>query len=242
MTVRTDLLPDDLTTEQLITVEKIMGTIVDIPKQSYLRSGERMLRPRQAQDIDGFTDLVSQVLEEEQDRIEVPADRRITLVQDFPPDGITTEVITFGLVRRKPGPFSRGPAFNNVGVSEVKPHVRGVEVDTSNPGMRTVIMGQKFENEIMLTCWARTNKQANIRARWLEDVMKNWTWYIRFNGIEDFFFMGQDEDIHMALDNTNQVLHGRPMRFYVRTERTTTILEPVIRHIVVKYNLGQLTE
>lgn len=241
MTVRTDLLPSELTERQTMTVEKIMGQMTDVPKSSYLLSGERMLRPRPAQDIDGFTTLVSQVFEEQQDREEVPANLRVELVQDFPPDGIQTEIVTFGLVRRRPAAMSKGQAFNTDHL-EVKPHVRGIEFNPQEPGNRIVIYGQRFENEMVFTCWAKTNKQADIRARWLEDTLKSWTWYIRFNGIDDFYFMGQDEDIHLALDNTKQVIHGRPMRYYLRTERTTTVLEPVIRHIVVKYNLGQLTE
>lgn len=237
MTLRTDLLPEELTEQQLITVEKIIGQNFTIPNSSYLRSGERVLRPCPAQDIDGFTDLVVTVLDEQQDREEVPDKLRVRLVQDMPPEGVETEVITFGLVRRQPGAFSKGQALGG-NVLEMKPHIRGVEVDPTRPGHRVIIQGQHFDNEIMLVCWARTNKQANIRARWLEDTLKMWTWYVRFNGIQDFYFLGQDEDIHMTLDNTNQVLHGRPMRFYVRTERITTVLEPIIRHIVVKYNLG----
>ena len=240
MVVRDDILPEELTTEQRIVVDGILHDFTDSlgSRGTNLPQGERLRQPKPAQDIDGFTDLVMRVIEEQQNSDEVPLKNRVKLLQDFPPGDIETEIITFGLLRRLPSSMSQGQHFNQR-VREVKPHIRGIEDDPTRPGYKVITLGQKFENEIVFTCWAKTNKQVNKRARWLEDTLRNWTWYIRYEGIEDFYFLGQDEDLVLKLDGTENVLMGRPMRYYVRTERLSHVLEPTIRKIVVKYGLGQ---
>jgi len=240
MVVRDDILPEDLTTEQRIVVDNILQNFSESAGSvsMYLPQGERARQPKPAQDIDGFTDLVVRVIEEQQNSEEVPLNSRIKVVQDFPPNEIETEIISFGLLRRTPGSLSQGQHFNQR-VREIKPRIRGIEDDPTRPGYKVVTLGQKFENEIVFTCWAKTNKQANKRARWLEDVLRNWTWYIRYSGVEDFYFLGQDGDVLIKLDGTENTLKGRPLRYYVRTERLSHVLEPTIRRIVVKYKLGQ---
>lgn len=242
MTVRNDILSDDLTKEQAIVIERIMNGFTDgLHATKFVESGERVRQPRPAVDIDGFTDLVMRVVQEQQNSEEIVSEHRVKFLQDFNPEDITTEVITFGLLRRDPWSMSQGQHFNQR-VRELKPHIRGIENDPEKPGHKTIILGQKFESEIVFTCWAKTNKQANIRARWFEDVMRNWSWYIRYNGVEDFYFIGQDEDITVRLGTTENLLMGRPLRYYVRTERLSHVLEPIIRRIVIKYGLGSPIE
>jgi len=240
MVVRDDILPENLTQEQGIVVESIVRSFTDSfgSREMYFPIGERSHQPKPAQDIDGFTDLVMRVIEEQQNSEDVPLKNRVSFLQDFSPGDITTEVISFGLLRRQPASMSQGQHFNQK-VREVKPRVRGVEVDPTRPGYKVIVLGQQFESELIFTCWAKTNKTANRRARWLEDTLKSWTWYIRHAGVQDFYFLGQDEDIVLKIDGTKNILVGRPMRYWVKTERLTHVLEPTIRRIVVKYNLGQ---
>jgi hypothetical protein len=244
MVVRDDILPEELTTEQGIVVDEILHQFDQEftdsvgNREMYLPGEERLRQPRPAQDIDGFTDLVMRVIEEQQNSEDVPLKNRVKFLQDFPPGDIETEIITFGLLRRLPSSMSQGQHFNQR-VREVKPHIRGIEDDPTRPGYKVITLGQRFENEIVFTCWAKTNKQANRRARWLEDTLRNWTWYLRYEGITDFYFLGQDEDIVLKLDGTENVLMGRPMRYWIMTERLSHVLEPTIRQIVVKYGLGQ---
>ncbi len=244
MVVRDDILPEELTTAQGVVIGDILHQYSQEFSDSIsnrgtnLPHGERLRRPKPAQDIDGFTDLVMRIIEEQQNSEEVPTKNRVRFLQDFPPGGVETEIITFGLLSRMPASMSQGQHFNQR-VREVKPHIRSIEDDPTRPGYKVITHGQRFENEIVFTCWAKTNKQANRRARWLEDTLRDWTWYLRYEGIVDYYFLGQDEDIILKLDGTENVLMGRPMRYWIMTERLSHILEPTIRRIVVKYGLGQ---
>ena len=245
MVVRTDILPETLTTEQRVVVSSIMHEFVDLlgSHGTTLQPDyeDRLRQPKPAQDIDGFTDLVMRVIEEQQNSEDTPTKNRVRFLQDFPPGDITTEIITYGLLRRWPASMSQGRDFNQKR-REVKPRVRGIEDDPTRPGYAVVTLGQRFENELVFTCWAKTNKQANRRARWLEDTLRDWTWYIRYMGINNFYFLGQDKDEVLSLDGTKNVLMGRPLRYWVMTERMSHVLEPTIRRIVVKYGLGQPLE
>lgn len=240
MAVRDDILPEELTTSQSVVVEQIVSNILErySRTEANVPHGERLRQPKPAQDINGFFDLVRRVVEEQQNSEQVPIKNRIKFLQDFPPGDIETEVITFGLIQRRPFSMSQGQHFNQR-VREVKPHMRGIEDDPARPGYKVITHGQLFENEIVFTCWAKTNKQANIRARWFEDQMRDWRWYIRYEGVSDYYFIGQDEDIALKLDGTENILMGRPLRFWVKTERLSHVLEPTIRRIVVQYGLGQ---
>jgi hypothetical protein len=240
MVVRDDILPESLTAEQGIVVQSIVSSFTDSfsSSETYHSVGERSRQPKPAQDIDGFTDLAMRVIEEQQISEDVPLKNRISFLQDFSPRDITTEVISFGLLHRLPSSMSQGQHFNQKR-RELKPFIRGLEDDPTRPGYKVITLGQRFENELVFTCWAKTNKAANRRARWLEDTLRDWTWYIRHEGVHDFYFLGQDEDVVLKIDGTNNVLKGRPMRYYVRTERLSHVLEPTIRRIVVKYKLGQ---
>jgi len=236
MAVRTDLLPEELTETQEIVVKSILGNFAEGLQANGPQ--RRMRQPKPAKDIDGFVELVGRVIAEQQNSEQIPLENRVKFLEDFGPDDIRTEIISFSMVRRVPFSFSAGQHFNQR-VREVKPHVRGIEDDPTRPGYKVITLGQRFENEILLVCWAKTNKQANRRARWLEDTLRNWTWYIRYEGIEDFYFLSQDEDITLVLDGTDNKLVGRPLRYWVKTQRVSHVLEPTIRRIVVEYGLGQ---
>ena len=238
MTLRTDILPEELTQEQSFVVERIISTNFNISalKNQDSLNDQRLRQPNPAQDIDGFIDILTRVVEEQQNEEDIALENRVQVLYDFASEDILTEVISVSLNRRTPGSFSQGQPFNQ-NVRELKPHVRGIENDKTRPGYAVIILGQKFENEIILTCWAKTNKQANRRARWLEDLMANWRWYFRYLGVEECLFVGQDADMTLKLDSIPNPLHGRPLRFYVRTERITNVLEPVIRRIIVTYGL-----
>lgn len=241
MVVRDDILPEELTEQQTFIVDNIIKEFsAGIPesKQNMHPMGFRMRQPKPAKDVDGFTDLVMQVIQDKQNAEHIAANQRVVFTEDFPPGEVITEVITYRIQKRSPASFSRGKPFNQ-DVQEFKPHIRGIDVDPENPGYRVVTLGQKFENELILTCWAKTNKAANVRARWLEDLLKEYAWFIRYNGIDEYFFLQQGEDVGLQLQGTKNYLVGRPLHYYVRTERLTHVLEPTIRRIVVQYGLGE---
>jgi len=239
MPVRDDILSEELTNEQQIEVEKVFDVFAKLSQEDrypYQPANERLRKSRKSIDIHEIPSLLKEILDNKQTSEGIASEQLIVFTEEHPNVDITTEAITFSLVTREPGSISKGPAFNR-GVQEWKPHIRGIEEDQQLPGQRIVVMGQKFDNEFMLTCWARSNKQANIRARWLEDVLRQYTWFLKFSGVEEFYFLGQGSDIALEL-SPNVRLMGRPLRFFVRTESITNLKEQTIRKIIIQYGIG----
>lgn len=236
--LRTDLIPEELTDMQRIVVQNVLSEYTSgLPKDVQPYLDRRPQHPRPVVDIDGFFDLVKTVVDEQQVNDEIDEDKKIKLLHDFQPQAMEMEVITHSVIKREPASMSKGGPFNQ-GTVEYKPRVRGIEDDPAKPGYRTIILGQKMENIVGFTCWAKTNKQADYRVRWLEKTMREWTWYIRYNGIDDCFFVGQDEDFMLTTDLPENRLMGRRLRYYVRTESYAYLLEPVVKRIIIKYGLA----
>lgn len=233
-----DILPDSLTDEEKRLVVRrqldVWGNTINNDNKSSLEPfTDRHRQPKEAKDINDFFDLVRRALEDKQYNHDgISANRGIVFTEEFPRKELETETISFALQSREPASMSQG-RHGNGRVREWKPHVRGVDDDPNNAGYRIVTFGQKFENYITLTCWAKTNKRANKRARWLEDTLKEYAWWIKYNGIDEFYFVEQEADQILKLDGSNNIIMGRPMRYFVRTERLTHVSENTMRRIII---------
>lgn len=230
---RTDILPSELTTDQSVIVEHIIQRVIPVTYQEP-DSRERVRQPREAQDIDGFYTLVNRAIKDKQIDDDTVANKKIIFTEEMPPSEMTTEVITYSLQRREPATF--GGKAHQGNHRELKPHIRSIEDDPNNVGFKVVTLGQQFENEIIFTCWAKTNKQVNKRALWFEDFMKEYAWYFKYNGLMECFFQRRLADYTLDLQGDNNTLHARPLVYYVRTERLTHLSEPTIRRIIVQYD------
>lgn len=241
MAVRTDILPDDLTAEQKVIAEHIFEDFSNRAevrlRSEFLAAGERMRQPRPAKNIDEVTDLVQRVIQDKQNSEEIVSDRQVFFTEEYPPVDFKTEAISFRLVSREPASTSGGRHLNQRR-QEWKPKIRSIEDDPNRPGYRVVTMGQKFESNIEFTCWARTNKRANMRALWLEDVLQEYAWYLKYNGIDEFYFLRRDRDFQTELEGNT--VFGRPLVYFVRTERLTHVSEPTIRRMIVKFGIGRI--
>jgi hypothetical protein len=245
--LRDDILPDELTEEQRVLAERVFedyfkySEYIRSQKDEFLQPGERKRQPRPAKNINEVMDLINRIIQEKQlsEGIKAP-DFQVKLTQEYPPVDLVTEEISYTLLRREPASTSRGRHFNQ-GRQEWKPGIRSIDDDPNNYGYRLITMGQKFENEIEMTCWAKTNKRANQRALWLENTMRQYAWYLKYEGVDEFYFLRRGRNIVEKPDGDNLV-YGRPLVFFARTERLTHLSEPVIRRIIIKYAAGTSTQ
>lgn len=231
--LRTDILPEELTEDQRIIVEHIVQRVVPVTYKD-LDSQERVRQPREAQDIDGFFVLVNNALKDKQVDEGIGDDKKLIFTEELPPVDLATEVVTYSLIRREPATMG-GPPFEG-SRHELKSHIRSIEDDPNHVGFKVITLGQHFENEVIFTCWAKTNKQANKRALWFEDLMREYAWYLKYNGVMECIFMRRLEDSSLDLTGERNILYARPLVYYVRTERLTHLSEPTIRRIVVQYD------
>ena len=108
------------------------------------------------------------------------------------------------------------------------------EEDPENPGYRRAVLGYWYDNMLTLTAWARTNKAANERALWLENVMEEYTWFFVYSGSQRVLYQGRRAEKLTEVENNK--IYGRPIDYFVKTEKLRTVSTKTLEEIVV--NLG----
>lgn len=227
-TLRTDLVPQELL-ESPEKIRVIAGTayynIVQKVKDNKTRT------PGPAKNIVEVMDLIKSAIEDYEVRLHTAEDAKINVTYEEPDKPIDLETLTIKLIKREPGMFSQGSPFENK-TRQLKPILREEIDDPENPGYKRAVMGQYYDNLIRLTCWARTNKQANERALWVETVMEEYDWFFVYSGVNRMIYQGRGPEETIKVDESK--LYGRCIEYFVRTEKLTTISEKELECVVVR--------
>lgn len=196
--------------------------------QEIERSPSNRLRsPYPAVDIDGFYDLVGDALREYQLAEGKAEDRLMIYTEEYPPEDYVRETVTVRLRDRAPGVM--GKTAPQGSPRNLKPTVREVYDDPVLPRYQIWELGWMRDNVIEFCMWSQTNKEANKMALWFEDFMNANMWFFRSRGVNQLYFNGRDNDFTIL----DKRLVGRPLTYFVRTERVTQLREKVLEQIVV---------
>lgn len=223
--------------KELLT-SQIKNHINSLRHHASSTGGERLRTPYPAKDLNEFFPLLAKVMEiqQHQDGITEP----ILLTEEMPDfdDNLTGERITYSLAKRLPGVIeqvSQGLAGMERRIRNRKPLLREVIPDPDNAGLNIYIFGQEFDNFVDFTIWSRTNKVANERAVWFENLMEEWRWYFEVSGIKMVSLEERGTDIRLSPENRKVV--GRPFRYFIRTEKITVTREATLREIAISGSL-----
>lgn len=229
-TLRVDLLSEELSTpEQKIKVitESAYNTIV----RNAVRLEQKTRTPGPAKNILEVMDLIKSAVEDYETRTHSTTDSKINIVYEEPDKLTNLEALTIKLIRREPGMFGQGTAFENK-TRQLKPLLREEVDDLENPGYKRAILGQFYDNILRLTCWARTNKVANERSLWLENVMEEYAWFFAYSGVNRILYYGRGPEDTITVDQSR--VYGRCLDYFVRTEKIVTISQKELECIVVR--------
>ena len=181
-------------------------------------------------------DLIRQAIEDYEMREKTTAQSKVNYTAEEPEIDSRTETVTYSLVKREPGGFGQGGPFESQ-VRNLRPVLREVKDDPTNPGYRLITLGYWHENIIRLTCWAKTNKAANARALWLENLMEDYTWWFVLSGVNRILYNGQGADL--VVNTNNNRFYGRPLEYYVKTETIRVYSEKTLEEILIKLKVSQ---
>lgn len=228
-----DILVDDLKENDIrVKVEQIF----DINFQQDLNP--RSTTPGNSKSLLEFYDLVRQAINDYETRAGTLTVNKVIFTEEEPDADSDTETITFSLIARNPGSFSQGTTGEGR-IKNRRPIQRDVGEDLENPGYKYVTNGFWYDNIVRFTMWARTNKVANVRAEWFEDFMENYIWWFRLQGVNRVLFEQRNADILTVVDNNKW--YGRPIDFFVRTEKLRTFSEKKIEEILIKLAVKEET-
>ena len=207
-------------TQELEFVRIMLGEIQRAPSN-------RLRSPFPAVDIDGFYSLVSEAMRSYQLAEGRAEERLIVFSEEYPPQNYENEMVTVRLIDRGPAVMSKSAPQGSP--RELKPTVREVYDDPVLPRYQIWELGWMRDNIIEFCIWSQTNKEANKIALWFEDFMSNNMWFFRSRGVNQLYFNGRDNDF-VILDKR---LVGRPLTYFVRTEKITQLREKVLEEMVV---------
>jgi hypothetical protein len=229
MSILQDLLSEELTENNVrMHVQYVYDNLLE---RSTHITDERVRSPKPAKSLIEVYSLIKNVIDNYQERASIPASHKVIFTEEEPDAKAQQEMITYSLVRREPGAMGQGSPFQS-NVHNLKSRFREEYDDAENPGYRTMVSGYWHDNLIRLTCWARTNKAANARAQWLEDMLEEYSWFFKAEGVDRFIYWEQQAD--MSLDIQGNKWYGRPLDYFIRTETIRTFSEKKIEEIIIK--------
>lgn len=229
---------------ELLRADNISVQIIDglVSRSRYSNKDFGKL-PLQSVDIDRFFELVKDCIDDYQDRTDVSEQNHVIFSEEGPQADAFTEYISYRILDRRPGKRSGGrhggSELGKDGIREWRPQLRDIRDDPDDITKKELIMGQFFDNVVEFSCWAQSNKAVNARALWLEDLMSSYHWYLRLNGVGECYFVRRQEDEDFDGRLGGNTLKRRQLCFFVRTDRTFSIKQAVLRDLIVR--VGVLT-
>lgn len=237
MSVLRELLPERMLVKPLnvrVIAESHFDGLVNLAIPS-----ERTKTPQPAKNIVEVMELSRQAIDDYELRTHITESAKIDVTYAKPDVDHKVEVISVELVRRQPGMYGQGRPFENE-VKNLRPILRENVIDPEHPGYRKAVFGYFYDNMLRFTCWARTNKQANERALWFETVMEEYAWFFVYSGANRVIYQGQQDDVvHEVAGNK---YYGRPIDYFVRTEKLRQVNEKTFEEICIRFNLGDASQ
>jgi hypothetical protein len=232
-----DLLNEELKVNDVrITVNKIYQA--NFQKDlSYLEPRTRT--PKIAKySIRDVYDLFRRAIENYELRANIPDKDKVCFTEEDPDIELIKRyntIVTVSLVSRVPGAFGQGaPGEAKVRNRSFQP--REEFDDEENPGYKLGVVGYWYDSVVRMTTWCKTNKEANKKVDWLEDVMQDYAWWFKSEGVDRVLFNERQSDILKEVDNNK--LYGRPLDYFVRTEKIRVVSEKKIESIVIDLTLA----
>jgi hypothetical protein len=234
MTLLTDSLSKALkTNNRKVLVEQLYQDQFD---RDTRHQQERLTTPKAAiyslRDVYG---LIKQAVDNYETRAGTPANERVIFTEENPDRGFKGEVISVSCVLQRPGCFSKGAPFEGK-VKNLKPRCREEKDDPLVSGYKLAFIGYWYDNLIRLTCWAHTNKEANARADWLQNLMLDYDWWFCAEGISRVIFMERQEDKVLEVDDNKW--YGRPLDYFVKTEKIKVLSMREIEEIIITLTMS----
>lgn len=233
---------------RLSTSEKIQSdeaTLAD-----FKRTGA--LSIEQSRDIDQLPYVLQDVIKYEE--LKSNTGIQVVFTDEYPESDLFTDVfspnkpqnqvgsqygdlIQYKLIQRRPGSWQQTSMPMAPGnVREHTPHLRYYGDDPDNPGYKLYAYGKRYDNIFQLVCWAKTSKQANARAMWVEDLMERYAHIIKLKGFNQLRFEGRDAERVFIPDSKAFKLAGRYLTFYCRTEKIILVREKTLQDVYI--NVG----
>lgn len=181
--------------------------------------------------LDRFFDLAQKLITNACER---SGQTVVEIVEEYPPIDLAkfnNEVITFKVISREPSLMNHDASARPIRTFKHNYFTKDKEVGDNI----IEVLRRPLDHEIEFTCWALSNKIANKRAIWLENLFVAHSWVFTSNGAERFFFKKRLSDGYLT--SGQQRLLYRPLRFFLRFNDFISKSHHEIKNIEVNVKL-----
>jgi len=141
--------------------------------------------------------------------------------------------IVYALIKKEPGSIGKqlfGPQKQH------KPMHREIIRDKKFSGHSVEIEGQWFDNLVEFGCFTTDNRSADRLADWFERFMRQNTWVLKKNGVQELVFFQRLRDT--AVTKWRQDLISRAVQYAFRIEEILPVVSRNIRLLTTTIDLG----
>jgi hypothetical protein len=153
------------------------------------------------------------------------------LIQDAGPMFPT---IVYALIRKEPGSINGQPFGPR---KQYKPMPREHKRSTKEPGRSLEINAQWFDLLVQFECFTTDNLSADLLAEWMEEFMRQYTWVLKYNGVQEILFWQRLRD--GAVTKWRQDLISRTVQYYFRIEDLLPVVIKDLTNIDLHISLDE---
>lgn len=216
-------MPDELQYHKS-NAEDLQSLLQERSKQNYHISRTSAYNPKEqplrANKSANLTDLIHMISE-----LSTKAMRKLDVV--FEPDEGDRPKVDMDIQLDKPHIYY--DVISRVPMKELKPRIRQEIVETHDDKeniRQGRVFGQKFECIVQFNIMAADYKTADRVMHIFEELIFDYTSYLKENGVAEIFFMKQMTDRN--LDQYRQSLSVRSLQYYVEIEQLHTVFDEAI--------------
>lgn len=190
-------------------------------------------------DIDEFIDVLYSLLKDGKyiaDKQDDSTDvNKFVFTEEYPSFTVgQTRIVTAEVNRRELASLASS-AEPFAGTHRYRPMIIGEDNDTKD-GSIDIHMQTMYDNQMILTCWSPSLRDARKLASLLETFLQKYYWVLR-RSVPVCLYTGRRE---MIVDDRfgDSRYFGIPLSFFVRTNEKFTIKESELRNIRIKHDIG----
>jgi hypothetical protein len=132
--------------------------------------------------------------------------------------------VVYALIQKEPGSIGGQPFSPQ---KQYKPMHRERMKSPLEPGRSVDVSAQWFDLLVQFECFTTDNYSADLLADWFEDFMRQYTWVLKYNGVQEILFWQRLRDA--AVTKWRQDLISRTVQYFFRIED----LLPVVRRDLI---------
>lgn len=121
--------------------------------------------------------------------------------------------VVYALIKKEPASIGGQPFGPR---KQHKPRHMETLRSVNTPGHSLSISSLWFDTLVQMDCYTTDNRSADLLASWFEDFMRQYTWVLKYNGVQEILFWQRLRD--KAVTKWRQDLISRTVQYFFRIE------------------------